>query len=76
MGAILIRNPYVLVAIGLIATGYGVHLIKRAIEGDTLMPGTQFTHLPSWILWTAGLLLQLPLPAAIWFLYAIGKIQN
>lgn len=63
------RNPRALIAIGLICTGYGIYLIKRGIEGDTLMPGTNFTYLPRWLFISTGLLLQLPLPAAFWFLH-------
>ena len=37
-------NPYSLVLIGLLATGYGIHLIKRGIEGDTLLPGSLFNY--------------------------------
>lgn len=61
------RNPGVLLAIGLVATGYGISLIKRGIEGDTLMPGTNFTYLPRWLFILTGFLLQAPLiGAAIW----------
>lgn len=67
------RNPRTLITIGLICTGYGVYLIKRGIEGDTLMPGTNFTYLPRWLFVTSGLLLQLPLPAAFWILH---ELQN
>lgn len=62
------RNPRTLITVGLICTGYGIYLIKRDIEGDTLMPGTTFIYLPKWLFITTGLLLQLPLPAAFWFL--------
>lgn len=44
--AYLARNPLVLVIVGLIASGYGLHLILRGIQGDTLVPGTSFTYLP------------------------------
>ena len=60
-----------LIAIGLIATGYGIYLIKRGIEGDTLCPGTNFTYLPRWLFIGTGILLQLPLPAAFWFLHSM-----
>lgn len=61
------RNPGVLLAIGLVATVYGIGLIKRGIEGDTLMPGTNFTYLPRWLFILTGCLLQAPLiGAAIW----------
>ena len=59
-----------LIAIGLMATGYGIYLIKRGIEGDTLCPGTTFTYLPRWLFIGTGILLQLPLPAAVWFLHS------
>ena len=39
------RNPRTLITIGFICTVYGMYIIKRGIEGDTLMPGTNFTHL-------------------------------
>ncbi len=66
------RHPTKLVAIGLISTVYGVVLIKRGIEGDTLMPGTNFTYLPKWLFITGGALLQLPLIGAVWFLKYSG----
>ena len=69
------RNPLVLIVVGLIATGYGLHLIIRGIQGDTLLPGTTFTYLPRWLFIAAGLVLQLPLPAALWFLIAIGSLK-
>jgi hypothetical protein len=65
------RSPANLVAVGLFCTGYGIYLIKRGIEGDTLMPGTNFTYLPKWLFITFGLFLQLPLPAAAWFLHYV-----
>ena len=61
-----------LIVIGIISAGYGIHLIKRGWEHDTLMPGTNFTYLPQWVFYLGGLLLQLPLIAAIIFLKAIG----
>ncbi len=68
------RNPRTLIPIGLICTAYGIYLIKRGIEGDTLMPGTNFTYLPRWLFITCGLLLQLPLPAAFWMLHAFRNL--
>jgi len=62
------RNGGTLLGIGMLATGYGIYLIKRGIEGDTLCPGTTFTYLPRWLFVVTGLLLQLPLPAALRFL--------
>jgi hypothetical protein len=52
--------------LGLLATGYGLYLIKRGIEGDTLLPGTLFTYVPRWAFIVIGLLFQIPLPTAIW----------
>ena len=63
-----------LIAIGLVATGYGIYLIKRGIDGDTLFPRTTFTYLPKWLFIVTGLLLQLPLPAAFWFLHAMKNL--
>lgn len=58
--------------IGMICTVYGLFLIKRGIEGDTLMPGTSFTYLPRWLFITTGILLQTPLIAAWMYLRYIG----
>ena len=68
------RNPRTLISIGLVCTAYGIYLIKRGIEGDTLLPGTNFTYLPKWLFITCGLLLQLPLPAAFWMLHAFQNL--
>jgi hypothetical protein len=68
-------SPYSLIAIGLLATGYGIYLIKRGLEGDTLLPGTLFTYVPRWVFIVTGLLLQLPLPVAIWFLFTIQQLK-
>lgn len=70
------RNPYVLLIVGLISTGYGIHRILRGIRGDTLFPGTLYTYLPKWTFIVAGLLLQLPRPAAIWFLKEIHRLHT
>lgn len=66
------RHPTKLVVIGLISTFYGVVLIKRGIEGDTLMPGTSFTYLPRWLFIMGGALMQLPLIGAVWFMKYSG----
>lgn len=66
------RRPGTLLAIAVACTVYGIILIKRGIEGDTLMPGTLFTYLPRWLFVTVGILLQIPLPFACWFLKSIG----
>ncbi len=63
-----------LIAVGLIATSYGIYLIKCGIQGDTLCPGTTFTYLPRWLFIGTGVLLQLPLPAAFWFLNAMENL--
>lgn len=62
------RNPSGLLVVGAIATVYGLHLIKCGIQGDTLMPGTSFTYLPRWLFIATGLVIQIPLPAAIWYI--------
>ena len=69
-------NPNNLILVGLIATGYGIYLIKRGIEGDTLLPSTLFTYVPRWVFIFIGLLLQLVLPAAIWFLFTVQKLKQ
>lgn len=66
------KNPGKLIIVGLICTVYGVILIKRGIEGDTLMPGTTFTYLPRWLFISGGILLQFPLIGAVWFLKYTG----
>lgn len=63
-------RPGSLVGVGVVCSVYGAILIKRAVEGDTLMPGTQFTYLPKWVFLTCGLLFQVPLIGAICFLKA------
>lgn len=71
----LARNPFVLILVGVIATGYGIHLMLRGIQGDTLLPGTTFTHLPRWLFIATGLVLQLPLIGAIWLLITLGHLK-
>lgn len=68
------RNPGTLISVGVIATGYGIYLIKRGIEGDTLFPGTNFTYLPRWLFIGTGALLQLPLPAAFWVIHEMKNL--
>lgn len=65
-------RPRNLIGVGIICAVCGIILIKRAIEGDTLMPGTQFTYLPRWLFVVGGLLFQLPLIGACWYLKAFG----
>jgi hypothetical protein len=62
------RDPKVLLIIGALCSGYGIYLIKRGYEGDTLLPGTSFCYLPKWLFYLAGVLLQIPLPMAYLFL--------
>ncbi len=69
---LFIRSRGTLIGVGLICTVYGIIWIRQGIEGDTLCPGTSFTYLPRWLFIGAGLLAQLPLPAAIWFLSSAG----
>ncbi|MBE2178982.1 MAG: hypothetical protein IAE97_00725 [Chthoniobacterales bacterium] len=71
----LARNPFVLIVLGVVATGYGIHLILRGLQGDTLLSGTTFTYLPRWLFILTGLILQLPLPGAVWFLIATGYLK-
>lgn len=66
------RRPGALIAIGIVCTIYGIILVKRGIEGDTLMLGTNFTYLPRWLFITTGILLQLPLAGACLFLKQTG----
>ena len=66
------RRPGTLLAIGIFCTVYGIILIKKGIEGDTIMPGTTFTYLPKWLFITTGVLLQLPIIGATLFLKHIG----
>lgn len=63
-----------LIFVGIVCTVYGIILIKRGIEGDTLCPGTTFTYLPRWLFIGTGILLQLPLAAAFWFLHAAKNL--
>ena len=53
-------------------SSYGIYLLKKAWDHDTLLPGTLTVYLPRWLFVLAGLLFQIPLPAAYWFL----KSQN
>lgn len=69
------RNPSGLLIVGAITTIYGLNLIKCGIQGDTLMPGTSFTYLPRWIFITTGLVMQLPLPAAIWYMQWVKTLS-
>jgi hypothetical protein len=62
------RDPKVLLIIGALCSGYGIYLIKRGYEGDTLLPGTSLGYLPKWLFYLAGVLLQIPLPMAYLFL--------
>jgi len=68
------RNPYILLVVGGVCTLYGLYLIKKAWDGDTLCPGTDFTYLPKWLFYLGGVLLQLPLPAAYIFLKSFNHV--
>jgi|GEM_PF-2689081 len=68
------RNPLTLLVVGVLCTLYGLYLMKRPWEGDTLCPGTTFTYLPKWLFYLAGLILQIPLPAAFMFLKSLGHV--
>ncbi|MEY4484324.1 MAG: hypothetical protein RL693_1776 [Verrucomicrobiota bacterium] len=67
-------DPKDLLFVGVICTSCGLILFWKASTGDTLLPGTLWTRIPTWLFWVGGLLLQLPLPLAIWFLKANGVI--
>ena len=69
-----LASPGNLLVVGAICTCYGLYLIKCGYEGDTLMPGTQFTYLPRWLFYTVGLILQLPLVGAWLFLRSTGYL--
>lgn len=68
------RNPRILLGLGLLCTVGGIRLIIKAYQGDTLMPGTNFTYLPAWFFYTCGMILQIPLPLAWWFLVNTGYL--
>lgn len=57
------RSTGNLFTVGVFSISYGIYLIKRGIEGDTWMAGTNFTYPPRWLLISFGLLLQLALAA-------------
>ncbi len=61
-------SPTNLLLVGAICTGTGLFLFRKAYTGDTLFPGTLWTHIPTWIFWATGGLLQIPLPLAYFFL--------
>lgn len=64
-----------LLVVSLICTGYGIYLLKRAWEGDTLLPGTLTVYIPKWIFVLTGLILQTPLPLAWIYLKNMGVIS-
>ncbi len=68
------RSPFTLLALGLLCTVLGIRQFYKVHQGDTLMPGTNFTYLPNWFFYVTGVLLQIPLPLAWWFLHSIGRI--
>lgn len=63
-----------LILVGAVCTASGAVLLWKGITGDTLIPGTLFTYLPKWVFLGLGLLLQLPLPLAFWYLDWLGKL--
>ena len=68
------RNPRSLLVVGGICSVYGLYLIKRGWEGDTLCPGTTFTYLPKWLFYVSGIVLQIPLPAGYLYLKSMGQV--
>lgn len=67
-------NPKSLLLISLFCTVYGILLIKRGYEGDTLLPGTNFSYLPRWLFFVVGSILLIPLPLAVVFLKSQGQL--
>jgi hypothetical protein len=74
LAAFYTRNPLSLLSLGLVCTVLGIRLLIKGRQGDTLMPGTNFTYLPVWLFYVSGILMQLPLPLAWWFLRAQGVL--
>ena len=68
------RNPKSLILVGIVSTVYGLYLIKKGWDGDTLIPGTNFTYLPKWLFYTVGAILQFPLPLSVMFLKSQGHL--
>ncbi|MFY7818456.1 MAG: hypothetical protein ACOVRB_08835 [Akkermansiaceae bacterium] len=69
-----LRSPFNLLALGVLCTVLGIRQFYKVYQGDTLMPGTNFTYLPNWFFYLTGALLQIPLPLACWFLHSVGRI--
>ena len=65
-------KPGNLIVLGIVCTIVGFILIKRAWEGDTLLPGTLTCYVPKWIYYGGGILLQIPLPTAYFLLKTQG----
>lgn len=68
------RHPETLLFVAFICTCYGLNLIKKGIQGYTLIPGTNFSYWPRWLLITAGIILQAFLPLAYCFLTKQGVL--
>ena len=71
----LFSYPYRFVILGLLATVYGISLIRQGLNRETLLAGTKFTYLPPWLFVLGGVLLQLPLPVALWFLAEVERAR-
>lgn len=65
-------DPLTLLSVGFLCSGVGIRLFWKVYHGDTLFPGTLWTHIPDWMFWVGGAILQIPLPLAYYFL----KQQN
>ena len=63
-----------LMSVGIIVSVYGLYLWWRAITGDTRLRGSEWTYFPRSYFFAAGLILQLPLVAIIWFLGRQGAL--
>lgn len=64
-------GPGELLWAGGICSIVGLALLRKWWDQDTLLPGTTFTHLPRWTFFVGGLLMQIPLPLAWWWLKSL-----
>jgi hypothetical protein len=60
--------------VGILVSRYSPHMIWRGITGDTRIRETDWTYLPKWCFFAAGLILQLPLTAIVWFMARQGGL--
>ena len=67
-------DPHDLLLIGGICSIAGFVLFWKVFQGDTMLPGALFTRIPNWMFWSGGLLLQIPLALAFWFLKKQGLL--